>query len=145
MVNDIGMEPLRSYDGDAYVERRASRRVEVACEAVLETMTQRFAGHLFDMSEAGARVRLTDTPHVGSTAVLRWCGHEAVCTVVWTNDEDCGLSFTKPVAAELVAETAALNRVIDMPIASVGNIAQGQKRSAFRASLLRAVADGEEP
>lgn len=143
LVNDAGMEPLRNCDSDAFVERRASRRVEVTCEAVLETMTQRFAGRLLDMSEAGARLRLDDMPHSGSTALLRWAGHEAVCTVAWTRDEDCGLAFTKPICPEVVAETAALNRVVEMPIASVGNIAQGQRRSAFRASLQAVSDEGE--
>ena len=126
------------------MERRASRRVQVTCAAVIETMTKRAAGQLVDMSEAGARVRLADMPIVGSTAVLRWASHEAVCTVMWIDGEDCGVSFTTPIASEVVAETAGLNRVIDMPIAQVSNIAQAQKRSAFRARLF-AVAGGEEP
>lgn len=98
-------------------------------------MTWEFAGQLWDMSEAGARLQLADPPPVGATALLRWTGREAVCTVVWADGEMCGIAFTRPVSPEVVAEAAGLNRVVDLPIAQVGNIAQGRKRSAFRAGL----------
>ncbi|MGX7952469.1 PilZ domain-containing protein [Tsuneonella sp. HG249] len=138
------IEPLLSPEPAAFVERRASRRVQVKCEAVLETMTKRAEGQLVDISEAGARLELADMPPVGSTAVLRWAGHEAVCSVIWVEDRFCGVSFRSAITSEIVGETAALNRVLDLPIAQVGNIAQGQKRSAFRARLFE-VPDGEEP
>lgn len=123
------MEPLRSYDPETYVERRASRRVEVTCEAVLQTMTTLTRGALADISESGARFEATDPPGAGATALLRWGSHEAVCTIAWSDDGACGLTFKHALSLEVVAETAALNRVFELPIASVGNISQGQKRS----------------
>lgn len=136
------IEPLRCYETEPFVERRASRRVEVTCAATIQTITMECAGHLVDISQAGARLRVEDAPRVGSTAILRWAGHEVGCTVVWVEGADCGVSFARPVAAEVVAQTSQINRVIDLPIASVSNIAQGQKRSAFRAAL-RSVEVGE--
>lgn len=124
------MEPLPSYEPDTYEERRASRRVHVTCSAVLQTMTTQTKGSLGDISDAGARFEADDPPSTGATALLRWNGHEAVCVIVWSEGKACGLSFKQPLAAEIVAETAALNKVLELPIASVGKIAQGQRRSA---------------
>ncbi|MXO73977.1 hypothetical protein GRI40_01915 [Altererythrobacter aerius] len=134
------MEPLRVYEPDDFFERRASRRVEVTCEAVLETMTSRASGSLWDISESGARLAVIDPPQAGSTALLRWAGREAVCTVIWSENGQCGVSFARALDPAVVVETASVNRVIEMPIAHVGNIAQGRKRSAFRASF-QTVAD----
>jgi len=122
-------EPLRSEEPETLPDRRASRRVQVTCQASLQTMTAQSSGKLVDISQAGARFEGDSLPGAGATAVLRWGSHEAVCAIVWSEGEACGLAFSKPLALEIVAETAALNRVLEMPIASVGNISQGQKRS----------------
>jgi hypothetical protein len=123
------MEPLRCHEPETPVERRASRRVRVTCDAALLTMTTQTAGSLSDISEAGARFEAPDPPGAGATALLRWGAHEAVCTIVWSEGGACGLSFTRPLSDDVVAETAAMNRVLELPIASVGNITQGRKRS----------------
>ncbi|MFN6936736.1 MAG: hypothetical protein ACK4NZ_16480 [Tsuneonella sp.] len=123
------MEPLHSYDSETYVERRASRRVKVTCEAVLQTMTTVTHGALTDISEAGARLEALDLPGAGATALLRWGNNEAVCIIAWSDEGACGLSFKHALSAEVVTETAALNREFELPIASVGNISQGRKRS----------------
>lgn len=96
---------------------------------MLQTMTTVTHGTLCDISRSGARFEAVEPPGAGATALLRWGNHEAVCTIVWSEDNSCGLLFKQVLADEIVAETAALNRVIEMPIASVGNITQGRKRS----------------
>lgn len=123
------MEPVRCHEPETPVERRASRRVQVTCSAELLTMTTQTAGKLADISQAGARFEADDPPGAGATAVLRWGDHETVCTIAWSQGGACGLSFARPLSAEVVAETAAMNRVFELPIASVGNITQGRKRS----------------
>ncbi|ANY20574.1 hypothetical protein A6F68_02070 [Tsuneonella dongtanensis] len=92
-------------------------------------MTTMTHGILGDISETGARFEAAEPPGKGATALLRWGTHEAVCTVIWHDDGACGVWFQTPLSAELVAETAALDRVVELPIASVGNITQGRKRS----------------
>lgn len=123
------MEPQPSFEPETLAERRASRRVRVTCDAALLTMTTQTSGSLVDISEAGARFEAAEPPGSGATALLRWNNREAVCTIVWSEGEACGLSFANPLPAEVVAETAALDRVLELPIASVGNITQGRKRS----------------
>lgn len=138
------MEPLRSYETDTFDERRASRRVHVTCPAVLQTMTTQTKGCLGDISDAGARFEAEHPPSAGATALLRWNGHEAVCVIVWSEGEACGLAFKQPLSPDVVAETAALTKVLDMPIASVGKIAQGQRRSASFLKTAPVEPDAEE-
>lgn len=126
------MEPLRSYEHetDACADRRACRRVQTTCPAVLQTMTTATNGTLADISESGARFEAVDPPGAGATALLRWGDHEAVCTIVWSEEDSCGVVFKQALPAEVVAETAALTCVREIPIASVGNITQGRRRSS---------------
>ncbi|WP_162935776.1 PilZ domain-containing protein [Tsuneonella amylolytica] len=133
-------EPLRIADDVAHADRRASRRIRVTCPATLQTMTTMTEGILGDISETGARFEAAEPPGKGATAVLKWGAHEAVCTIIWHDDGACGVWFKTPLAPELVAETAALDRVLELPIASVGNITQGRKRSM---SFLKRAPDGE--
>lgn len=138
------MEPLCSYEPDTdtcAADRRASRRVRVTCPATLQTMTTMTDGTLGDISETGARFEADEPPGKGATAVLKWGDHEAVCTIIWHDDGACGVWFKQPLSAEVVAETAALDKVLELPIASVGNISQGRKRSM--GFLKRAPADEE--
>lgn len=103
-------------------------------------MTTLTHGTIGDMSKTGARFESAEAPGKGATALLKWGKHEAVCTIVWHDDQACGLWFKQALDAEIVDETAALDRVVELPIASVGNITQGRKRGAF---LKRAIEDCE--
>ncbi|MGN3973310.1 PilZ domain-containing protein [Tsuneonella sp. SYSU-LHT278] len=124
------MEPLRSHEPETVVDRRACRRVQTTCPAILQTMTTLTTGTLADISVSGARFEAVDPPGAGATALLRWGDHEAVCTIVWSEHDSCGVVFKQALSAEVVAETAALTRVREVPIASVGNITQGRRRSS---------------
>lgn len=120
---------MRSFDPDDFVERRASRRLRVTCDAVIETLTGQATGKLWDISEHGARLELSSPPETGATARLRWAGYEEVCRVVWSQGDRCGVAFDRPLDQSVVVETAELNRVIELPIARVANIAPGRRRS----------------
>lgn len=138
------VEPARSLEPDVFVERRASRRSRVTCDAALETLTGQYVGKLWDISEHGARLQLLVAPEAGATARLRWAGNDALCRVVWSDQDMCGIAFDNPLAETTVSETAELNRVVDLPIARVGNIALGRKRSAALSLVpLAPVADPE--
>ncbi|MCT2558094.1 PilZ domain-containing protein [Tsuneonella sp. YG55] len=135
------MEPQRSHEPETVVDRRACRRVQATCPAILQTMTTLTNGTLGDISETGARFEAVDPPGAGATALLRWGSHEAVCTIVWSEEDSCGVVFKQALPAEVVAETAALTCVREIPIASVGNITQGRRRS----STFLKVAPVEQP
>lgn len=123
-------EPLQIAEDAILADRRASRRVRVTCPASLQTMTTMTYGNLADISESGAKFEADEPPGKGATALLKWGDHEAVCTIIWHDENSCGVWFKDTLSAELVAETAAKDRVLELPIASVGNIMQGRKRSA---------------
>lgn len=105
-------------------------------------MTTMTHGILGDISETGARFEADEPPGKGATAVLKWGEHEAVCTIIWHDDGACGVWFKRKLDPGLVAETAAMDRVLELPIASVGNITQGRKRSM---GFLKRAAGEHEP
>jgi hypothetical protein len=116
------------------IERRAARRTRATCAASLRTLTRESIGHLWDLSEAGARVSLDVPPEVGETAVLKWGAEKVMCRVVWTDRDICGLAFDTPIDPATVASSARMIGIVEQPVAAVGNIPVGRKRSAPGAS-----------
>jgi hypothetical protein len=126
-------------------DRRMSRRVRVTSGAVLETLTGTFTGRLWDLSEGGARLHLSYLPQIGTNARLCWAEHEALCSVVWSDGEMCGVSFDKPIMPSIVTATAEVHRVLELPIAKVSNIAAGRRRSMPGRPVRLAAAEREAP
>jgi hypothetical protein len=116
--------------GPFLIERRAARRSRATCGASLQTLTGESFGELWDISETGARIRIANPPARGETAILRWGTEHAMCRVVWSQDDTCGLSFESPMSAEVVASTARLIGIVEQPVATIGNIPVGRRRSA---------------
>jgi hypothetical protein len=125
-------------NGPFLIERRAARRSRATCGASLQTLTGESFGELWDISETGARISMTNPPERGETAILRWSTEHAMCRIVWSQDDMCGLSFESPISPEVVASTGRLIGVVEQPVATIGNIPVGRRRSA--ASLAETVA-----
>jgi hypothetical protein len=119
------------YKGPFLIERRAARRTRATCAASLRTLTRESIGHLWDLSETGARVAVDNPPEVGESAVLKWATEKVMCRVVWIDRDMCGLSFDSPIDPDIVASSARLIGIVEQPIAAVGNIPVGRKRSAI--------------
>lgn len=114
------------------VERRGAERTRIECPAQLHLTTGIRFGSLWDLSEGGARVRLDDPPKPGSEILLKWQSHEAFCRVIWIAEGQCGVAFDRPLSKTML--DASLSPPQDEtrlsgPVASVGNIAPGKKRS----------------
>jgi hypothetical protein len=124
--------------GPFLIERRAARRSRATCGASLQTLTGESFGELWDISETGARISMTNPPERGETAILRWSAEHAMCRIVWSQDDMCGLSFESPISPEVVASTGRLIGVTEQPVATMGNIPVGRRRSA--ASLAETIA-----
>lgn len=119
------------YKGPFLIERRAARRTRATCAASLRTLTRECIGHLWDLSETGARVSVDSPPEAGETAVLKWGAEKVMCRVVWIDHDMCGLSFDSPIDSAVVASSARLIGIVEQPTAAVGNIPVGRKRSAL--------------
>jgi hypothetical protein len=118
------------YKGPFQIERRAARRTRATCAASVRTLTSESFGHLWDLSETGARVSLDNPPQAGESALLKWGTEKVMCSVVWVDRDMCGLSFDHPIVPAVVESSGRMIGILEQPIAAVGNIPVGRKRSA---------------
>jgi len=131
------MGSFEPYKGPFLIERRAARRTRATCAASLRTLTRESIGHLWDLSETGARVSVDVPPEAGETAVLKWGAEKVMCRVVWIDRDLCGLAFDDPIDPAIVASSARLLGIVEQPSATLGNIPVGTKRSDVGASATR--------
>jgi hypothetical protein len=124
---------FQSDKGSFLIERRAARRTRATCAASLRTLTNEYFGHLWDLSETGARISLPSPPAAGENALLKWGTERVMCRIVWVERDLCGLEFETPIEPAVVAASARLLGIVEHPTAAMGNIAAGRKRSAAKA------------
>ena len=110
-------------------ERRTSIRSRVNCPVQLQLPSGGRIGCMVDRSEQGARVQLDNPPRSGSSVVLEWLCYDAICKVIWATEDMCGLQFDKPIPSTRVLEVMQYREEFSGPIAEVGNIPLGQRRS----------------
>jgi hypothetical protein len=75
------------------INRRRSQRAAVSMPATVVTMSAYQYFEVLDLSATGCRLVGSALPPRGKTALFRLSGFEALCTVVWTKDEMCGVQF----------------------------------------------------
>lgn len=110
-------------------DRRVARRYVVDCPARLTTPGGDRDGRLVDLSEHGAKLESLDSPAPGTWGFLRWEGEEQYCKVIWAAGNRCGLQFDRAIALALVEKTCSHVEVTLRPVATVGRIPLGQRRS----------------
>lgn len=115
-------------------DRRVARRYLVDCPARLAIAGGERGGKLSDLSEHGAKLDVAHPPLPGTTGFLRWNGEEHYCKVIWSNERRCGLRFERPITLALVEATCSHVEVSLKPVAALGRIPLGQKRSQRLAS-----------
>jgi hypothetical protein len=125
-------------NGPFLIERRKARRTRATCAASLKTLEGELFGDLWDLSETGARIRIPTPPERGENVLLKWVGEQAMCRVVWTEGDMCGLAFENPISATVVSETTRMLGIVEHPTATIGNIPVGRRRSAPGAANARA-------
>ena len=91
---------------------------------------------LADLSEHGAGISLSDPPAVGIPGVLKWGTYEVFFTVVWANDNSCGVRFDVPISQEIVLEAMREGALKNDRSAEPSRIAHGLKRVGLRAHRL---------
>lgn len=115
-------------------ERRASPRTSLSCPARLRTCFGDRTGSLSDLSISGARFNTENPPKEGTTALLEWESHDAICRVVWSKADACGVIFERPIARHIVEKSAPPPLPAEPP-AELSKIPTGQ-RSSLRAVLV---------
>lgn len=98
------------------IGRRAAPRARVHLPVTLLTTNQGIPAMLENISGGGARVRLHETPRVGSNAFLRFASLEIFCSVVWIRNGRCGLIFEDAIDD---ATLVAIRRYSDQYVAEV--------------------------
>lgn len=116
-------------------DRRLARRYIVDCPARLTMAGGDRDGRLTDLSEHGARLATEAPPAAGATGFLRWEGEEHYCKVIWTANGRCGLQFERPIQTGLVEKTCSHVEVTLRPVAALGRIPLGQRRSGRVATV----------
>jgi len=119
----------REEGGLTLVERRTVTRIPVDCPAQLRMPAGDRAARLIDISEKGARLRLSNPPTVGASTFLQWSSNEVFCYVKWANEDSCGVSFDKPIPRELVVKTTGESDKTTAFVANPRNIPPGRKRT----------------
>lgn len=111
-------------------DRRLARRYIVDAPARLALAGGDRDGRLTDLSEHGARLATAAPPAPGTAGFLRWAGEEHYCKVIWCAEGVCGLQFERPIDVTVVEATCSHVEVTMRPVAAVGRIPLGQRRSA---------------
>ena len=88
-------------------DRSPRRRVQLRAEA--STTTGIYALQLRNLSCTGAMAEGEKIPPKGRDLVLQIRNMEMFCTVVWCNEERCGLKFDEPLPQPLVL---ALSQIV---------------------------------
>jgi hypothetical protein len=126
---------LNIHNAAVQPDRRVARRYLVDCPARMVMSGGGRDGRLSDLSEHGARLETGLPPPPGTTGFLRWGSEEHYCKVIWSKDSCCGLQFEKPIATSIVEATCSHVEVSLKPVAALGRIPIGQKRSRRFASV----------
>src|SRR5690606_41805934 len=89
------------------MHRRGHARLRLGIEAELMTLDGRKRVMLMDLSQSGARVRLSE-PGKLRQAVLYWIGFEAFGVVVWQDGRDIGVEVEVPIREAAVLAPRSL-------------------------------------
>jgi hypothetical protein len=87
---------------DGNVGRRTDARLRLMLPASLRLPVAKENCWLENISRTGALVRIEQLPPVDSTAIFKFMHLTLWCTVVWVQDNWCGLQFDEPLPSEAV-------------------------------------------
>ncbi len=111
-------------------ERRAFPRGPVSISARLELPSGGRPVQIIDLTERGARLRMSDPPPAGAPALLKWHPHECYCAVIWSDDDGCGLLFEQLLPDAVLSDCFAIKAGRPKPAAALDNIRAGARRGA---------------
>jgi len=86
-----------------FLNRRRAQRARVTLPASIVTISTYQYFELVDLSGTGAKLRGSKIPELGKTALFRLDGFQALCRVVWCDDEICGVHFEEVIPSGVLA------------------------------------------
>lgn len=95
--------------------RRHEAREPVLLAAALMALGSSRTVYLLDVSKTGAQLRISEPLLVGQEAWLKIQPADIFGTVVWAEDDHCGIVFDVPLTDEDVALLQARGKVILIP------------------------------
>ena len=110
-------------------DRRTTVRSRVNCPVQLQLPSGQRIGCMVDLSERGARIQVDSPPRAGGSVILEWLCYDAICQVVWSTEDSCGLLFEKEISPARVLEVQQHREEFSGPVAEVSNIPLGRKRN----------------
>jgi hypothetical protein len=102
MASRLEISNIQTAHAGAPVGRRASQRARLQLAATVEGTTRRYDVLLRNLSSTGAMVEGGELPPAGRTVALTRDGLDAFGTVVWSDEERCGIHFDEPIDTEQV-------------------------------------------
>lgn len=101
---------------DRFGNRRRYRRIEAGQRLLLISVASRMDGVLQDLSQTGARVSLRMAPpRRGRDVLLRWGSQEIFGQVIWSEGNEAGVAFLKPISPEELVATVGGEAPVDLP------------------------------
>jgi hypothetical protein len=91
-----------------YTPRRCEARLRVRLVARLVALSGIQTVQLNDLSRNGAGITLAEPLKVGKTVLLQWRSLDHFATVIWTNQDRCGVQFEEPIPVEILLEARHL-------------------------------------
>jgi hypothetical protein len=113
----------------ALPDRRDFPRSDLSSDAELQTPSGARPGELTNLSRSGAQIEVAKPPAIGTPALIKWDGGEALGQIVWSRGNSCGIRFDRLLPEDAIQHSveAAVRRT--GPAAALGNIAVGRRRS----------------
>ncbi|MGB3712250.1 MAG: PilZ domain-containing protein [Erythrobacter sp.] len=112
-------------------DRRRNARFTTEIPVTLQTVLGNRQGRISNISDRGAMIEVSSPPPENIAACLILGEEELFCTVVWSNEDACGVEFDRAIGDAKLAEIAGeeLEQQRERgPVANVGNIQPGRKR-----------------
>lgn len=85
-------------------DRRGIGRATIDIDAYLDTREGRQKVRLIDLSQTGAHLVLSQ-PEAVREGVLKWLDFDTFGIAIWSEGEELGLQFDRPLSPRIVDET----------------------------------------
>lgn len=125
------MSFLEARQQSVHADQRRSGRFVVAIPAVFRTASGSRQCRMANISDNGAKLETDNPPATGVSGMLMLGEEEIYCTVIWSNDEACGVEFERSIGEAALTEIAGDQVRKSRPVANCSNIQMGRKRGAL--------------